>query len=780
MASGFQWRLVLGIALALATAPSLHAASGDAVADRVLGQVDFTSSGPNLIDGRGFVRPWALAIDSSSVPNRLYVADKFNNRVLGWRDAAGFRLGRAADLVIGQPDFASTNCNAYNLGPRGLCLFEGFDTGVAVDRAGNVYVSDGGNRRVLEYDSPYTTDTVADRVFGQADFVSRQRNCTDPEGFCLPGQLAVDGAGHLFVADFGRVLEYDHPLAGEIGAAVSDHRYGATAPDGTCAPTDACPVWIGGVAVDPAGNLFVSDFFQQWVVVYLAPATTDNVPDRLIGRDRFDAPVRLCNEPLASATTLCQPRQIAIDGAGSLYVADNRNFRVLVFEAPLAIDGSAGIADHVLGQPDGSFTTAENSCFGGTGPARRFCFPQAVAVDGAGNVYVADSSNDRVLRYDRPFAAGAAAPVADPIAAGVLGQVDRFHTTENRVDARGLAYPSALAIDRSVRPNRLYVLDSNNSRVLGWRDAQGFRSGAPADLVLGQPDPFTAGCNTGGVSAASLCLSQSPSTARDGLAVDAHGNLFVADGLNSRVLEYDAPFATDTIADRVYGQPDFTVHGCNGGGLGQGSLCGPSALAVDAGENLFIADAGNNRVLVYRDALADTRFADRVLGQQGSFRTAHCATRATAANFCFPTGLALDRRGDLFVADGARERILRFHDPLAGDDVADQVIGQRGRFDTAGCETPRFRDASLCGLEGIAFDDQGRLLAAAANRGQVIRFRDVDRGPRVDRTLGILPFAPRGTTAETLIEPHDVAVDDDGNVYVADAGNHRVLAFDRP
>ena len=87
------------------------------------------------------------------------------------------------------------------------------------------------------------------------------------------------------------------------------------------------------------------------------------------------------------------------------------------------------------------------------------------------------------------------------------------------------------------------------------------------------------------------------------MALDAQGDLYVADTLNDRVLEYDAPLATDAIADRVFGQPDFTHSVENNGGLSVSSLDQPWSVALDAQRNLYVADTYNNRVLEYDWAL---------------------------------------------------------------------------------------------------------------------------------------------------------------------------------
>ena len=104
--------LIIGAALAT---PSI-AMQGDTIADRVLGQFDFVHNSPNLVDASGMWSPLSLAIDSSVTPNRLYVSDYANSRVLGYKNVATFVNGGAADLVIGQPDFISGQSSAFSFG----------------------------------------------------------------------------------------------------------------------------------------------------------------------------------------------------------------------------------------------------------------------------------------------------------------------------------------------------------------------------------------------------------------------------------------------------------------------------------------------------------------------------------------------------------------------------------------------------------------------------------------------------------------------------------------
>jgi hypothetical protein len=94
----------IGAAIALGSVCGvLRAASGDVVADGVLGQINFTNTALNFVDATGLYAPAGVAIDKAA--NHVLVADTVNNRVLGWKSEAAFASGGAADLVIGQPEF---------------------------------------------------------------------------------------------------------------------------------------------------------------------------------------------------------------------------------------------------------------------------------------------------------------------------------------------------------------------------------------------------------------------------------------------------------------------------------------------------------------------------------------------------------------------------------------------------------------------------------------------------------------------------------------------------
>lgn len=183
----------------------------------------------------------------------------------------------------------------------------------------------------------------------------------------------------------------------------------------------------------------------------------------------------------------------------------------------------------------------------------------------------------------------------------VLGQKN-FTSNTAAAGQAGLSDPHRIAIDTTVTPNHLYVADYGNNRVLGWNDASALTKGQPADLVIGQTD-FTGSKADGGGSVSATTLY-----ANAGLAVDADGNLWVADTGNNRVLEYNTPY-------EQFGHPCSVGDPCEGG------------LAA----NLVLGQGADGTT-------------------PPAFTTSAEGTSATAMNG--PNDVAFDSKGTVYVPDG--------------------------------------------------------------------------------------------------------------------------------
>jgi DNA-binding beta-propeller fold protein YncE len=247
------------------------------------------------------------------------------------------------------------------------------------------------------------------------------------------------------------------------------------------------------------------------------------------------------------------------------------------------------------------------------------------------------------------FLSTAAAFTNGQAASLVLGQPN-FTSSAFATTASGMSIPSGVAVDPT--SGKVFVVDSGNQRVLRFAAGAALVSGAAAEGVLGQPD-FTS--NAPATTASGM---RNP----EGVAVDSAGRLWVADQSNHRVLRFDgaASKANGAAADGVLGQPDFTS---NFQATTASGMRDPYGVAVDSVGRLWVADLNNNRVLCFDGAAdkANGAAADGVLGQP-DFTSNAFAT--TASGMYFPTGVAVDSTGHLWVADANNHRVLRFDEPI--------------------------------------------------------------------------------------------------------------------
>jgi sugar lactone lactonase YvrE len=370
----------------------------DINADGVLGQPSFSTNANSSLSllsaTNGLSSPRSVAVDHTT--GRLFVVDSSNNRVLSWPSAPAFANSQAADLVIGQGNFTTTTAGAISAaslnGPRG----------VVVDAQGNLYVADYTNNRVLEFAAPLSSGMDASRVFGQADFVSGTANAPSADTLDSPAEVALDSAGNLFVADYNnnRVLRYDAPFTDTTADLVIGQPDFVTT---TAAATSASSLDTPrSVALDAQGNLFVADNGNNRVLQYSAPLTNNGMAaHKVFGQADFVSSTANAPSGTASASSLSDPRGIAVDAHGYLYVADYGNNRVLVYFDP--VNAVSAAADRVFGQPDFISSIANNVPSPLLPGPKEYNLnsPSGLAFDAANNLYIADQKNNRVLEFDQ-------------------------------------------------------------------------------------------------------------------------------------------------------------------------------------------------------------------------------------------------------------------------------------------------------------------------------------------------------------------------------------------
>jgi hypothetical protein len=351
----------------------------------VLGQADFTTATADIAVAAGAAGaagggptastmsgPAATAEDSAG---NLYVAENGNCRVTQFQPP--FTTGMSASLVFGQPDLTTGNCaaatSASSLG-NALGVDQVF--GVTVDRFGNLWVTDSGSNRLVEYKPPFSNGMAATVAIGQPNLTSGSPNQggVAPTSSTLsdPGYPVFDRAGNLWVADFfdNRVLEFKPPFATGMAASVvlgqADFVHGLANQGGAVANN----TFHGGdgLAFDREGNMWVPDGFNHRILEFIPPFTTNMQASLVLGQADFVHGSANQGGAAPTSATLDFPHQVVFDSNGNLFVTDAGNDRTLVFTPPFSNGMNASM---VLGQAN--FTSA-----GGATIATGQAFPTGV------------------------------------------------------------------------------------------------------------------------------------------------------------------------------------------------------------------------------------------------------------------------------------------------------------------------------------------------------------------------------------------------------------------
>ena len=774
---------------------------GDRWADVVVGQPEFGQITPNQVTARRLFNPGGVIVDRSVRPARVYVYDGGNSRVLGVShlghvaggpdagkpctsdsDAPGsFCLidqGRGADLVLGQPDFTHSGCNGdgnFQTYPvrapasaATLCtmpveqlspLEGGSFAEMAVDPAsGDLYVPDFDNHRVLRYRSPFTSDTIADGVWGQPDFAGNSCNrgrgvgAPDARSFCFRSPLnegfvagvALDPDRSLWVADNqnNRVLRFPRDVATGLPGHVADLVLGQ--PDFNS--------WLPGAALDrmraPAavrvdanGDVYVADSLNGRILVFEPPLASGMAATRTLGSG-FRLPTGLEFDP----------------GTGGIWVSDRLNNQLLLFvdghvskvlfkdvEDDSGTCGGAYVGDggNFFSPGDNAFVASYNVCDSAG----------SIGIDADNNVLVAGSSFVQdVWRFP--------SPLPDP-RLGLAHSADARlfppyqFATHNKIGLAGIYSARGVAVAR----DQLIVADSG--RLLFWNHPRGLRSGQTADGFVGQSDPR---------------VELPPFFGR--IRNDREGRLWAIRG--NAVLVYMLPLATGAKPIATLAAP---IPVLGGGELSWGDSLAIGGIAPNRdGTAVWLAEPRRHRVFRVRNPLTRP-VVDVVLGQSDLAGTACNQGRGVAAptrdSLCDPGAVVLDPHGNVWVSDHALEvkgnhRLLEYDAELFRQPAtsarfgipATRVFGTGGSFTGPSCQD------ALCGPWEPSFSVHGQMVVGL-NGVIGSPFPLVYDDPlKSDR--------PDGALNDFHSMAYAAAFDDRGNLYVADLNRDRVLVYWRP
>jgi uncharacterized repeat protein (TIGR01451 family) len=400
-------------------------------------------------------------------------------------------------------------------------------SGVALDVSANLFIVDSANYRIRKVTPDGVINTVAGN--GTHGFAGDGNQAT-MASLDYPNGIAVDGGGNLFIADTNNARIRKVTSGGVIGTFAGDGDYG---PDGDGGPaTSASLVYPGGVAVDSAGNVFISDCDEIRKVVPGGTISTIQSGQWYFCDTYYD---------------IVAGGGVAVDADGNLILADTFNNRVY----KILPDGSSAV---IAGT--GAFGFAGD---GGPATSARISSPWSVAIDKAGNIFVADRNNHRIRKITT---AGIISTVAGSGQGGFGGD-------GGPAVSAALAFPSGIAVDAA---GNLFIADLNNNRI---------RKVTPAGIISTVAGNGTSGFSGDGGLATSAQVSFPTS-----VAVDAVGNLFIADTGNNRIrrigFALTVPTLTKVSQSSVGQGTTFTV------ALEGTSFSSP--LVIDAGSGITVSN----------------------------------------------------------------------------------------------------------------------------------------------------------------------------------------------
>jgi uncharacterized protein (TIGR03437 family) len=604
--------------------------------------------------------------------------------------------------------------------------------GIALDNLGNVFLALGDYHIVVRVDA---STGVVTRVAGTgtADYNGDSIPAASAQ-LSGPTGLAVDAAGNLYIADAGN-FRVRMVSGGIITTIAGNGTQGYT--DGPAASAQFNG--LADLAIDSAGNLYVADFYNQAIRLLSHGVMTTVAGNGAYGTGGDNLP--------ATSVPLAGPSGIALDSAGNLYIAEAYNNKIRrVSNGTMSTVAGTGAAGFTGDTKQATVATLQQ--------------PTDVAVDSAGNLYIADWGNNRIRKVT----------ASTGIIATVAGNGTKtFNGDHVGATSAGLVSPQRIALDSSAN---FYIVDAGRIRKV---------ANGTADTIAGGGSP----AGEGGPAANAQLLSP------EGLAVDAAGNLYIADQGTGRILKVaggvltkvagggppgaanvDGIPATSALLSAPYGvavDPSGTIYFADttaarvrkiSGGVittvaGGGSVLGdngpatsaqlsdPLGIAADAGGNLYIADF--NRIRLVSSGTITTIAGNGTAGYQGD------GAVATAAELASPDGVAVDSSGNLYIADTGNNRVR-----MVSGGVVTTVAGN-GTYGFTGSNGAA-TSATLGAPSGVTADASANLYITDAYR--VLK---VTKG-KIAAIAGL--SAPQG-----------VAVDATGNVYVANPSDHRVYVL---
>jgi sugar lactone lactonase YvrE len=505
-----------------------------------------------------------LALSAFFNPTLLSVAQSLYNQAYTFTTFAGYPSEGSADGVGSEAQFFQ---------PVGICF----------DGSSNIYVADTENSAIREITPAGVVRTIAGAagITGSTDGTGSNARFGDPQGIC------IDSSGNLYVAD------------------TDNQAIRKLAPVGTnwVVSTVAHGARLFGIAVDSTGNLYFTDSDTIWKITSVGSnwlrstiaggSGTTGSTDGLGVNAQFD-----------------YPYGIAVDRGDNLYVADSSNNTI----RKITPEGTNWVVTTLAGSP-GNSGSAD-----GTGTNALFDFPTSICSDNSDNLYVGDSYNGTIREI-----------TSTGLVSTIAGLAQNFGSANGTGTNARFAQPWGIAVGNS---DNLYVADAGNSVI---------RTITSARVVN------TLAGSTGSSRSADGTGSNARFDTPEGITVDSAGNLYVADTHNNTIRTITPAGLVNTIAGVAgnYGSADGTGSNARFGVLG--------GIAVDSADNLYVVDVGNDTIRQVTP-VGTNWIVSTLAGSPGSSGSADGLGTNALFDFNFnfdwaPAGIAVDSVGNLYVAD---------------------------------------------------------------------------------------------------------------------------------